>query len=305
MKELSFEERQRLLKSVQAQQPPTIGVVGLSGSGKSSTVNGLFKTKLPISHVAACTKEFWKVPLQVRATRGEFSGQDLQLEVIDAPGLGEDKRRDPAYLTMYGKNLSACDVILWVISARNRALALDQTYLEILSDFLPKMVFGLSQVDLVVPNNWKAGSLVPTQEQQANIEAIVADRTNSIESLIRRKITLIPYASERGYNMSKLFTELLKAAPKGRKWLFHPLLNYDLDAWIAQSALRTEPGRKVEDNRGFDVGTAFRQIFGMGQPANAENKLSQILDRAVNDVKGLTEQELAEAAEVLSKRREP
>jgi predicted GTPase len=39
-------------------RPPTIGVVGTSGTGKSSTINTMFKTSLEISHTRPCTKEF-------------------------------------------------------------------------------------------------------------------------------------------------------------------------------------------------------------------------------------------------------
>ncbi|MEU7870059.1 GTPase [Dactylosporangium sp. NPDC049140] len=39
--------------------PPTIGVIGVSGVGKSSTVNTLLGAALPTSDTVACTKEFW------------------------------------------------------------------------------------------------------------------------------------------------------------------------------------------------------------------------------------------------------
>ena len=95
--ELRPMEKQRMIEALMA-KPPKIGLVGISGVGKSSTINTMFKTRLPISHTVACTKEFRDVPLAVHATQGELSGATLQLLVCDAPGLGEDVKKDAEYL---------------------------------------------------------------------------------------------------------------------------------------------------------------------------------------------------------------
>ncbi|MDG4765884.1 50S ribosome-binding GTPase [Solwaraspora sp. WMMD406] len=120
----------RAWESELARKPPTIGVVGVSGVGKSSTINTMFRTGLPISHTAACTKEFTEVPLRVAPSSGPGAGDQVRLVVVDASGLGEDVRRDPHYLEMYERHLPECDVVLWVTAARNRAVALEQQYLR-------------------------------------------------------------------------------------------------------------------------------------------------------------------------------
>jgi hypothetical protein len=58
MSRFSQREEEELARLVQElrQHPPTIGLVGVSGVGKSSTINRMFKTNLPISHTVACTK---------------------------------------------------------------------------------------------------------------------------------------------------------------------------------------------------------------------------------------------------------
>lgn len=86
--------------------------------------------------------------------RGNAKDEELSLIVIDAPGLGEDIDNDPRYLEMYKTNLVQCDVILWIMTGRNRAVALDQMYLQQLSDFYSKIVFGINQVELVEPQAW-------------------------------------------------------------------------------------------------------------------------------------------------------
>jgi predicted GTPase len=135
-----------------AARPPTIGLIGVSGVGKSFTINTLFKTELETSDTVACTKEFKAIDLGLEFTKGRAIGTAVGLMIIDAPGLWEDMKRDPEYLSMYREHLSQCDVVLWIMTARNRAVALDQLYLEQLHQFHPKIIFGVNQVDLIEPN---------------------------------------------------------------------------------------------------------------------------------------------------------
>ena len=57
------------------ERPPTIGLVGVSGVGKSSTINSMFKTTLAVSHTVACTKEFKETELSLHMHRGEMEGE--------------------------------------------------------------------------------------------------------------------------------------------------------------------------------------------------------------------------------------
>lgn len=68
-------------------KPPTIGVVGVSGTGKSSTINTLFKTQLAISHTTACTKHFEANEVALEMIDGQAAGQQTTLTIYDAPGL--------------------------------------------------------------------------------------------------------------------------------------------------------------------------------------------------------------------------
>jgi uncharacterized protein len=216
-------------------KPPTIGLVGVSGTGKSSTINAMFNTRLAVSDVVACTKEFLHTDVSLTMQSGPAQSNSAVLRVIDAPGLGEDVRLDPSYLAMYREHLASCDVILWVLTARNRAIALDQQYLTQLSDFVPKMVFGINQIDLIEPLNWDQGLNLPSEEQERNLATIVADRTAKLESVTGHPIRIFPYSAKSKYGLQELFTGIVAAAPQARGWIFGSLKAFRPDDFIPEA----------------------------------------------------------------------
>ncbi|MBL8658907.1 MAG: 50S ribosome-binding GTPase [Rhodospirillales bacterium] len=208
-----------------SQRPPTIGVIGVSGTGKSSTINAFFGTDLAISHVVACTKDFWNVDLGSTLVQGPAQGKKVTLRVVDAPGLGEDVSLDPGYLEMYLRHLPGCDVILWISTARNRAIALDQQYLAKLAQFHDRMVFGINQIDLVEPMDWQRINC-PSDEQERNVNLIVEDRQRKLESITGKEINVVPYCAARKYNLQELFTAAVKACDPKRAWLFSAIKSF-------------------------------------------------------------------------------
>jgi uncharacterized protein len=222
-----------ILERALAERPPAFGLVGVSGVGKSSTVNALFRTELPTSDTVACTKEFRDVPLDVAFSSPGAARRRVALTVIDAPGLGEDLARDPGYLRMYEENLDRCDVVLWVMSARNRAVALDQMYLRKLSRFHDRMVLAISQADLVEPLDWVEKYNIPSSQQEKNIRAIEADRVEKIRAEIGRSLPVVSYSAHRGYQLEKLFTTILRSCPKDRQWIYGGLKNFSYKDFIS------------------------------------------------------------------------
>jgi predicted GTPase len=215
--------------------PPTIGVVGGAGVGKSSTINAMFKTTLAVSHTATLPRRFEHIDLTVRfdptaedvpAGMGSFTPK-VRLRVIDAPGLGGDIGGDEAHLAQYRRHLPGCDAILWVMAARNRAIALDQRYLLQLRDFRDRMVFGINQVDLVEPVDWRAESNLPSRRQQRNITAIQQDRARRLAGFVGRDPTVVCYSSRRGYRLEHVFDALLTVCPPDRQWIFAGIKNFN------------------------------------------------------------------------------
>ena len=227
---LTQEEKKSIRNAIRnelLENPPTIGLVGVSGVGKSSTINTLFRTDLTVSHTVAGTKKFDQVDLSLTVKPESGPPAKTNLRVYDAPGLGEDIRKDQEYIEMYKEVLPTCDVILWIMAAPNRAIALDERYLLEFQPLFDKIVFGLCQVDLVAPMNWQENLPIPSAEQETNIREIVADRTEKFQSVLGREVKMIPYSNVRGYNLEELFLGILEAAPPDRAWIFQGLKGFN------------------------------------------------------------------------------
>jgi len=232
-----LETLQRVIHFELKQRPPTIGIIGVSGVGKSSTINKLFKTSLPTSPTTACTKDFEQLDLPLPFVQGQAKGEQTTLRIVDAPGLAEDVGQDPKYLQMYEQHLPECDVILWVLAARNRAIALDQMYLQQLSQFHPKMVFAINQIDIVDPLDWNHKINSPSSLMKKNIEEIVQYRGKKLSAVLNRNIVPIPYSATTGFNLQKLFTSLLYTCDEDRAWIFDGLKNFHFTDFIPAKAL--------------------------------------------------------------------
>lgn len=228
--------------------PPTIGLIGVSGVGKSSTINRLFKTSLATSDTVACTKEFEETEVELAFKEGAVKDSVVQLRVIDAPGLGEEISLDPKYLEMYQKNLGKCDVIVWVMTARNRAVALDQGYLEKLKAFHSNIVFGLNQSDLVEPLDWNIEYNIPSKEQSHNLDIILKDRKEKLSSIVGREVKLVEYSSKTGYRLEELFATIIDSCPEERAWIFNSLKGFSYKDYTPKVVLDALKKRERESS---------------------------------------------------------
>lgn len=139
---------------------PMIGIMGKTGAGKSSLCNALFAGEVsPVSDVAACTRE----PLRFRFQVG---GRFMTL--VDLPGVGESGARDTEYAALYREQLPRLDLVLWLIKADDRALAVDEHfYRKVIGEaHRHKVLFVISQADKVEPIS--SGNKLST-EQKHNI----------------------------------------------------------------------------------------------------------------------------------------
>ncbi|QVV66223.1 GTPase, partial [Citrobacter koseri] len=96
--------------------------------------------------VVACTRE----PLRFRLQVGE-----RVMTLVDLPGVGESSARDSEYAGLYRDQLPRLDLVLWLIKADDRALAVDEHfYHQIIGEsYRHKVLFVISQSDKTEPTN--------------------------------------------------------------------------------------------------------------------------------------------------------
>jgi predicted GTPase len=229
-----------------AASPPTICVIGLSGVGKSSTINAMFGANRAVSATIRGTTRFDADTYEIASTRVAGLELNCTLRVYDAVGLGEDIELDANYLRRYKTHLPKCDIALWIVAARNRALALDQSYLQQLAKVLPNLVIGLNQVDLVEPLNWNAAANLPSKEQQKAIAEITADRKAKLARYARQgQVAVIPYSALHYYNLQTLYLECVRAAPRPRRWMFDLIKSFSTADWLNRATGLTEAQRQA------------------------------------------------------------
>ena len=101
-----------------AARPPTIGVIGLSGVGKTTTINAMFGTSRHTSATVRGTNRFNAADIEFVSDRVADARVKCAFRFYDAVGLGEDKRLDGNYLKRYREHLPKCDVAVWVLAVK-------------------------------------------------------------------------------------------------------------------------------------------------------------------------------------------
>jgi len=209
-----------------AEEPaPKIAIIGQSGVGKSSTINALFNAGLPVSPSRPCTHD---------ADAREYSlSTGKKITVYDMPGIGESISADRRIIEVYKKVYPKVDVIMWVIAAGDRQLAMMQHILlqiarEAGARGLQQLLFAINKADIMSPNDWNTRIDMPSQEQLRNLR----DFSETVRSRVREIIPAwtddIPiYSAINAYNLKELLFSMLQAAPLSRAHILNENSNLE------------------------------------------------------------------------------
>jgi len=216
---------QRTAQDIQAEverrmrdEPPIrIALIGLTGVGKSSTINALFHSGASISHTRACTQEAEEYDADVK----EYpTAKGRNIHVFDMPGLGEGIEADKVHIKTYSRVLPDVDLALWILSAINRAITPLQYFLMDHGHLTPNLVFGMNKVDLVQPGpeSWNKVLNLPGLEQEQNIKGREDDIRDRLKE-VRWKGEVVSYSAEKRYQLQELLHQMLLAASEKRRWV--------------------------------------------------------------------------------------
>ncbi|EIG2129848.1 TPA: GTPase family protein [Escherichia coli] len=185
------------------QYEPVIGIMGKTGSGKSSLCNALFQGEVtPVSNVEACTRDV----LRFRLRNGDHS-----LMIVDLPGVGESEQRDDEYAALYRRILPELDLVLWVIKVDDRALSVDEHfYREIMLAYQQRVLFVVNQVDKAEPcHQWNTTSNTPSHSQQSTIEA----KRSAVQRLFLPHHPVCVVSARTGWGLDAMVEAMMRSLP--------------------------------------------------------------------------------------------
>jgi GTP-binding protein EngB required for normal cell division len=182
-----------------------VAFFGKSGYGKSSTVNSFFgESALETSAIDACTRRCDSLDFEL--------AKNSYLSLADFPGIGESEYRDKEYLQMYAEFLSLSTVVVYVLRADQRDLAIDEfAYKTVFRNAQDKekVIFALNCCDKIEPIS-RSQSTEPSPEQHKNISI----KVKSINQIFKPINPIVPYSAETGWNMSQLAHEIVEKITK-------------------------------------------------------------------------------------------
>ena len=267
--EIPEEEKSKMLSSLikAGSQKINLMIVGVSGSGKSSTINSLFNMNVA------------EVGVGVDPETASIEKYELNnLTIWDTPGLGDNVEKDKETAQLIIEKLSEVDgddnmlidLVLVVLDASSKDLStsydfINKTLIPCLGeDNVNRILIGINQSDMAMKGrHWNS-------EQNAPDETLEEFLNQKAESVCRRifeatNVDIKPiyycagYTEDDGtqqapYNLSKLLYYILASIPTEKRFAVVNNINNDEQAWLSND---DDMEYNNEIKQGF-----FESLFG-------------------------------------------
>ena len=194
------------------EEPIRIAVIGEAGVGKTSTINALFNTDMPVNHFKPCTQE-----AEIVKTK---TAKGIPLEVIDLPGLWAGEAETLRHWETYKKVIPTVDSAIWVISAGDRALEGMQRALRNIAsfsgeEFISNIVFGINKAEHMFPEEWNTSINQPHPEQAKNLDKFCDTVRTAIREVFPNWNGVVRYYSAlKQYRLDDILEQMLLTARK-------------------------------------------------------------------------------------------
>lgn len=195
---------------------PTIVFIGKTGCGKSSTINSLCGTDLPVDGAVACTKYPIVINKEIL-----HNGIVKRLNIVDLPGIAESLEANIIYADYYNKYIKTADTIVCLSQANTRAYKQDEDfYIELIDSGIISpdsyIILGINKIDLLFKSDEHLSGidLSTITDEDLLIKDKIDDYYNRVFSNIFRKISsvnrdsVVVYSNLQQWNMDKLAQKL-------------------------------------------------------------------------------------------------